>query len=325
MKFMRKSMALLFIIIFTVLFFTEGCSKKRDDPAVTSGKKRISMILKSSDSFFWKLVKAGANEAASKYNVSLEISGPGFETDIKRHLQLIEEQIKTKPDALIIASANLDNILPALKKAKSKKIPVAFIDSDLQWDDKLFYVGTDNSSAGYEIGTFMSTFLKRGDNVVIIRGAEKDINHIERAQGCEKALKASGINVSASEFCDSTYGKASLTMDSLIKQSVPFNAVFATNDEMALGVASSLRNQKKEVPVIGFDGILKALEAVRDGELKATGAQEAYKMGYLSIKTLMDHFEGKEIQKTVFTGITIVDKGGASNEITEIEKILKYN
>jgi ribose transport system substrate-binding protein len=86
-------------------------------------------------------------------------------------------------------------------------------------------------------------------------------------------------------------------MENLLEAYPDIDAVFAQNDEMALGAIEAIKAAGKlgKIIVVGFDAIPDAIEAVKKGEMAATIAQQPYLMGQLAIQKAYDYLESHTI------------------------------
>lgn len=83
----------------------------------------------------------------------------------------------------------------------------------------------------------------------------------------------------------------------IIQAHPEIQAIFAQNDEMALGAVEAIGN--KDIKVVGFDGNEDAIKSVEKGKLFATVAQQPNLMGEESVKTIMDLYNGKKVEKRI--------------------------
>ena len=99
-------------------------------------------------------------------------------------------------------------------------------------------------------------------------------------------------------------------MQSLLDRNIQFDAVFAHNDNMILGVIDALEKIKvQSSPVlIGFDAIREAVQAVKQGRLTATIAQQPAAMGRLSIESAAFYFRGEELPSVIPVELSLVTK-----------------
>lgn len=88
-------------------------------------------------------------------------------------------------------------------------------------------------------------------------------------------------------------------MENLLQGNPDIQAVFAHNDEMALGAIEAIRSSGKEILVVGFDGNEDAVKAVQAGDMSATIAQQPELIGKLAVQAARDILNGKKVEKTI--------------------------
>ena len=152
----------------------------------------------------------------------------------------------------------------------------------------------------------------QGDlRVVEIEGTPGTSACYERGIGFNEELrKYPRIKVAAREVANFDRKEAQVVTQRIILNDNNFDAVFAHNDEMILGAIDALEkseDQRQRI-LIGFDAIREAKEAVRQGRLTATIAQEPETMGRSSIETAVQYFRGQEINPTLFVDLSVVTK-----------------
>ena len=115
----NKSILLLAIITFSLLF---GCASSSDSPQHT-----VTLIAKSTETEFWLSVFAGAEAAATEYNMKLNIVGPETEEDFETQNDMVEEAMENGTEALIFSAihyAKNSEAIDAAAKAASKSWPL---------------------------------------------------------------------------------------------------------------------------------------------------------------------------------------------------------
>ena len=118
---------------------------------------------------------------------------------------------------------------------------------------KSAFVGTDNELGGKMAGEFIAKKLKSGDEVAIIRGAAGDPVHNLRENGAKGALTAAGLKVVAVQPADSDRAKGQSVAENLLTANPNIKAIYATNDEMALGASNAAKAANKTLVIVGFD------------------------------------------------------------------------
>ncbi|MCX7970222.1 MAG: sugar ABC transporter substrate-binding protein [Negativicutes bacterium] len=298
-----------------------GCGPS-DKPA-GDGKIKIGMVVKALNSDYWKMVESGARAAGKDLGVEVAVLGPNAETDVTGQVSMIEDQITRKVSALVVAPSQPSSIGPVLEKAKQAGIPVVLCDTDAKWDDKVSFVGTGNRQGGKLAGEYLAGQLPEKAKVLILRGALGDATHDERAEGCIEALAAGDLEVAAVQPANSERAMAVSVTENILQSRQPFDAVFATNDEMALGALKALDAAGKDVIVVGFDGSLDALNSIEAGDLDATVAQSAYNIGYKGVEAAVKAARGEKVDKRIDTGTEIIDKDNVQEKLAQMAEQMR--
>ena len=279
-------------------------------PAAGSDTLDIAVIVKAVTSDYWKAVGAGVDAAMqSDPTIKASFLGPNEETDIEGQIRIIESAIASKVDAIAVAPSQADQVQPTLEKAVAAGIPVVLIDTDITgFTNKAAFVGTDNRLGGQLGGEFIVKALQAGDEVAIIRGAAGDPVHNQREEGAKTAMEAAGLTVVAVQPADSDRAKGQTVAENLLTANPNLKAIFATNDEMALGAANAAKAAGKSLIIVGFDASPDALQAIQEGVLAGSIAQFAGKIGELGTLTAAQVARGETVEAFVNTGVEVVSK-----------------
>src|SRR3990172_11864879 len=282
---------------------------------------RVACVLKTLSSQYWKIVAAGAKDAAAKNNVELLLAGPPSEDDVEQQINMIEDAIVKRPAVLLLAPSQPPTVIPSLEKARKLGIPVILVDTDVAWPSKATFIGTTNVNAGKQGGQYLSTLLSKGDKVVLIDGAPGNPACGDRLNGAEQALKSAGLIIAAVQPGYSDRDKAMTVMQNILQAQPDVKAVFAANDEMALGSLRALQQAGKKVPVIGTDGIADAAKSILAGELAGTVAQQPYDMGRLAVEAAVKLAQGQKVEPRVDSGTKMITRQNAQAQLEFLAKI----
>jgi ribose transport system substrate-binding protein len=293
-----------------VMIFVVGC--RRSQP---SGEFNIALVTKALDSEFWQRVKDGA-EAAAKDNpeVKLTVQAPQREINIDQQVSILEDLILRKVSALAVVPAGVSEVIPVLNKAKAAGIPVLLVDTDAPWPFKLSYIGTDNRLGGKLAGEFVAKELGGKGKVAVIRGILGVATQEERVAGFRDVIEqAPGMELITVQPANSERPLGMAVMENILTSNPDVSAVFATNDEMALGAmeAISARRLAGKIVLLGFDAGQEAVRAVKDGRMSAVVAQHPYEMGKLAVEAAIKAAKGLPVRERIDTGTTLVTRGNA--------------
>ncbi|SKB02599.1 ribose transport system substrate-binding protein [Sporosarcina newyorkensis] len=327
MKMTKKIM--LFLSLCSVLLLLSACNGAEKNSVKGAEKSdedesyKFGFILKTINSEYWKVLMAGANDAAEELGVEVSFLGPQEETQFEQQVKMIEDQIATGVDALVVAASQPDAMISVLNTAHKKDISVVIADTDMDFEDKVTYIGTKNYDAGKLGGEYLSEFLSGGDKVAIIRGPFGSETHEERTKGFQDALKDKNIEFIVQD-AESDRVKAVNVMENILTSNPDVKAVFATADEMALGAYTTLENKKATgIHLIGFDGTPDGLQAVLEGKMLANVSQSPYQIGYQSVYSAYKARKGEEVEKRIDSGTSVITKDNVEEQIDMLNDYLK--
>lgn len=285
-------------------------------PGTSSGEPvNVAVIVKAVTSDYWRTVEAGVNQAAEQDpNITTSFRGPNAETDIEGQIRIIEAAISEGVDALAVAPSQADQVQPVLQRAVDAGIPVVLIDTDIPgFEAKSAFVGTDNRLGGQLAGEYIAEQLGGSGEVAIIRGAAGDPVHNLREEGATEALEAAGISIVDVQPANSDRAQGQSVAENLLTANPNLAAIYATNDEMALGAAQAAQAAgRNDLIIIGFDASQDGLSGVESGQLAGTIAQFPTQIGELGTLTAAQVARGQEVEPFVNTGVELVTQENLS-------------
>jgi len=310
MKLLFKIILLLFVFQSILLFSCKSTQK--------SGY-RITIVTKAMDSEFWQMLRAGAMDAAKEHpEVKLSVLAPTREINIDQQVNILEDQILKRVSALAVAPCGVAEIKPVLDRAHSKGIQVIAVDTDVDWPHKLSYVGTDNRVGGQLAGQFIVKALNGKGKVALIRGIPGVQTHEDRVAGfLEEIKKFPGIELVALQPANSERDLGLTVMENILTSHPHLDAVFCTNDQMALGALEALdaHHLVGKIIIVGFDAGREAVKAVNEGRLTAVVAQDPYNMGRQAFLAALRAAQGQPVEPRIDTGTMLIDKNNVSDYI----------
>lgn len=284
----------------------------------------LSMILKTNASEFWQIIQAGA-EAYEKEHpdlVKLSIKGPPGETFYEEQLNMITTDLSVDSyDGYLIAPLQSEAVATAI--ANTDKPVVAF-DTNIESDKCLSFIGTGNKEAAKEGAKAAVEAAKAAGweeiKCIEIAGVQGDATNTARMDGYRE-----GINEAGGEFLDDEVQYANATADLAVTSMEAIMNKFpegvaiicSNNDDMALAAARTAADNPAYANTIflGFDGQQSAVQAVLDGELTMTAAQNNYDIGYKAVETMVKILQGEEYETVVDTGTEIITADNAQERL----------
>jgi ribose transport system substrate-binding protein len=273
-------------------------------------------VTKALDSEWWQRVKAGAeDEAKANPGVRLVVLAPEREVNVDQQVSILEDQITNRVAALAVAPTGAAEVIPVLDRARGAGIPVVIFDTDVNWPSKVSYVGSDNRRAGRLGGEYIIKLLSGKGKVAVIRGILGVLTHEDRLAGFQEALReAPGIETVAVQPANSERALGMSVMENLLTRYPDLRAVFATNDQMALGAVEAIaaRNLTGKIAVVGVDATREAVRAVEAGRLSGDVAMHPEALGQSAVEAALKAARGEPVAKRIDTGEELVTKQNAA-------------
>jgi len=309
-----KKWYLILLSLFTavVLFLVITFSSQRNTVTHFSIKEPIQIVLKSNGGQpmdFWDVVKSGIQEAGKEFDIKTEVSGPMFEKEIDKQIEIMNTAIDKHPPLIILAASDYKRLVPSVERADKLGIPIVTLDSGVDSTLPVSFIATDNVAAGIKAGKEMKRILsgRSFHQIAIVSHIKETATAIDREKGVRDVLKKE--NIIGTWFCDVEQEKAyHITLELLENKSL--GGIVALNEVATLGVAKAVeeKNMQNKVIVVGFDNAIKEMSYLESGIIKATVVQKPYNMGYLAVKIAAEYLKGRKVGPRIDTGSILITK-----------------
>ncbi|WP_106769011.1 ribose ABC transporter substrate-binding protein RbsB [Paenibacillus faecalis] len=304
---MRKTV--LFLVSLMLIFVT-GCSleppewaKPKTGGDITDVK--IGLSVSTLNNPFFVSLKDGVVEEASK--LGMEVVIVDAQNDSAKQSNDVDDLIQQGVHVLLINPTDSSAISTVVQTANSLGIPVITLDRSAESGDVEALVASDNVKGGQMAAEFIVEQLGEGVQVIELEGVPGASATRERGKGFHDVADTK-LDVVAKQSADFDRTKGLNVMENLLQGHPDVEAVFAHNDEMALGAIEAIQSSGKDIMVIGFDGNEDALNSINDGKLTATVAQQPELIGQLAVQAAKDVLEGKEVEDTIPAPLKMVTK-----------------
>jgi ribose transport system permease protein len=279
----------------------------------------VAFVPKALNSPFWADMEQAAEREAAAQGVYLISLAADRETDVERQYQIIENLIQQNVDAILLAPSGSKELVPAIRKANEADIPVLILDTRIDQAAAesvgarvLTYIGSDNFEGGAVAGRYLAAKLGGSGNVAIIEGISGHETADQRRLGFLHGVEAfPGIRVVASQTANWERALAYNVAENLLQAHPDLDAIFAANDEMALGAleAMAAARRAEHVHVVGFDAIPDALANIRSGRLLGSVAQFPGEMGRLGVLHAVALLrDGEAPPEEILTRVEMIDR-----------------
>lgn len=290
-----------------------GCGKPAAEPAAGPGATErtpvIGVTLLNLSSEFITMINGAMQAKAKELGVKLIVNDA--QRSAEKQVQQVENFIAQKVDAIVLNPCEVEASSPAVDKALAAGIPIVNVNSETTSRPTAFVGSRDEESARLAMD-FIAKRLGGKGEVVMMHGYMGQAAQLKRDAGAREVLARNpGLHLLADQTAEWDRAKAQTLMENWITaHGDKIDAVFAQNDEMAMGALLALEQAKKKdgILVVGVDAIADALQAVQDGRLDATVFQDARGQGAGAVEAAVRLLRQQPVEKQVFIPFQLVTK-----------------
>ncbi|POM10374.1 LacI family transcriptional regulator [Pseudomonas sp. WP001] len=264
--------------------------------------------MKSLANEFFVTMQEGAKDYQKSHAADFDMITNGIknETDTSAQIDIVNQMILAKVNAIVIAPADSKALVTVLKKASDAGIKVVNIDNRLDPDvlksKKLDipFVGPDNRKGSKLVGDYLAKQLAAGDKVGIIEGVPTTTNAQQRTAGFKDAMDAAGMKIVSTQSGNWEIDQGQKVASAMLSEYPDLKALLAGNDNMALGAVSAVRAAGKagKVLVVGYDNIEAIKPMLQDGRVLATADQAAAQQAVFGIQNALKLVKGEKVEAT---------------------------
>jgi len=290
-----------------------SCSGREDTGKALS----IAVIPKGTTHEFWKSIHAGALKAARELStgdltVNINWKGPMREDDREQQVQVVEGFLSQGVDGIVLAPLDDRALVRPVLEAKRAGIPTVIFDSDLASEEIVSFVATDNYRGGQLAADRMGALLKGRGKVLLLRYQEGSASTTARESGFLDRMKSGFPEVeviSSDQYSGPTRDTAKRASENLLNRyASELSGIFCVNESSTAGMLLALQDigRAGRITFLGFDASDPFVDAMRKGQLHGIVVQNPLRMGYLGVKTMVDHLQGRPVEKRVDTGVWLI-------------------
>ncbi|EOE5506779.1 ribose ABC transporter substrate-binding protein RbsB [Cronobacter sakazakii] len=270
-------------------------------------KDTIALVVSTLNNPFFVSLKDGAQKEAEKLGYELVVLDS--QNNPAKELANVQDLTVRGTKLVLINPTDSDAVGNAVKMANQAKIPVITLDRMASKGDVVSHIASDNIAGGKIAGNYIAKQAGDGAKVIELQGIAGTSAARERGEGFKQAVEAHKLNVLASQPADFDRTKGLNVMQNLLTAHPDVKAVFAQNDEMALGALRALQTAgKTDVMVVGFDGTADGVKAVQDGKMSATVAQQPEQIGVIGVQTADRVLKGEKVRARIPVDLKLVIK-----------------
>lgn len=315
---MRK---LRLIAAATFVVFAAACSQQgpgeASAPAAASSSaaggsanKTIGLAISTQNNPFFVELKDGAQKAAAAAGLQLVVVDA--QDDPARQISGVEDLIQKKVGVILLNPTDSSALAGAVQSANNAHIPVVTLDRAVDGANVASHIASDNLAGGAMAAKFLSQQLQGKGNVLELQGVPGTSAARDRGKGFDDEAQKDGLTIIAQQPANFDRAQGLSVTENLLQAHPNANAIFAQNDEMALGALRALDSGKHgNIIVVAFDGTPDGIKAVKDGKMAATVAQQPGEIGRLGVETAQKLLGNQSVDKSVAVPLKLVTKDSA--------------
>lgn len=291
---MRKRIQMKIVVLLLTAIWSvslTGCGKES-----TLQKAQVAMVVKSTESAFWKSVFAGAGAAATEYNIDLTIAGPATEEDYEAQNEMVRQAMEDGVDVIIFSAVDYNANAEIINQAAQRGIKIVVIDSDVNSEQVSSRIGTNNLQAGIQAAEAALAADAEELYIGIVNydvnsanGQQRELGFRQTVEQDPRVKDVQTINVRSTTEDARAGAREMILADSRI------NVIVTFNEWTSLGVGWAIRDLDRadRIHVVAFDSNVVSVGMLETGEVDALIVQNPYAMGYLGVETAANLINGQ--------------------------------
>jgi ribose transport system substrate-binding protein len=325
-KLMDKVILILVILIAALSIFLYKLQKVEEPIFAKTPQYHFYMVAQNSVDPFWKEVKMGAMDAAKRYNVAIEFNAPKF-NNIQEELQYLDIAILSKVDGIITHVSNSKEFVDLIEEAYKEGIPVVTIENDAKDSKRQAFIGTNSFQLGEEAGKLMIKATKGKANIAIIVSNDYQLDTVNqnlKINGFLDAIKdypqMKVVKVYTSKL--GTLSAEEITQ-SIISSKQNINAIYTTDSVDTIGTAQVIVDFNKvgDIAIVGYGDTADILRYIDKGIIYGTVMSDPYRIGYESVKSMVEIKEKNNVSTFVDIGVNVITKDNVKEYFKRIQSI----
>lgn len=259
---------------------------------------KIHYYLPDLDNLFWKEVVRGVKEESAQLNYFVKaISAEDKSSNQFDQLKSYQDE---NPDAILVSPIEVEKISDLCRDIMKRNIPIVAIDQ--------YMIGcvhasimSGNLTGGISAAKYIGDHMNLNSGVVLVQAPQGYENAALRRKSFINECRQMKLNIVKVIEGGCSRESTKKQMEKFMDEGIDFQAVFAENDVMALGVVDAVNRRKSSSrPVIvGYNGIPEARQSILNRQMDATIQQNPAEMGKSAVDILNKIKMGLNYKETV--------------------------
>ena len=299
---MLKKLATLTMSFVLCSSLLVGCGKNTN-----SDTQKIGLIVSTLNNPFFVDLKTGIENQAKKLGYDVVVLDP--QNDPAKEVSNMEDISVKDVDVVLLNPVDSDSAIASVMVANNLDLPVITVDRAANGGEVVSHVASDNAEGGKMAAQYLINQLGDNANIVELEGIAGSSATRDRGAGFDNEIENSNLNIITKQSADFDRTKGLSVMENIIQSKGDIDAVFAQNDEMALGALKALQDANMDnVLVVGFDATDDAVASVNKGEMSATIAQQPILIGETAVNLTHRFLSGETVEAFAPVELKLISK-----------------
>ncbi|WP_419726679.1 ribose ABC transporter substrate-binding protein RbsB [Terrisporobacter petrolearius] len=299
---MFKKITTIMISLILCTSLLVGCSQKSVD-----NTKKIGLIVSTLNNPFFVDLKSGIESEAKKLGYDVVVLDS--QNDPAKEVSNMEDISVKDVDVVLLNPVDSDSAIASVMVANNLDLPVITVDRVSNGGKVVSHVASDNVEGGKMAAKYLVEKLGNKGNIVELEGIAGSSATRDRGDGFDNKVKNSNLQIITKQSADFDRTKGLSVMENIIQSKGNIDAVFAQNDEMALGALKALQDANmKDVLVVGFDATDDAVISVQKGDMAATIAQQPKLIGKTAVNLAHRFLSGEKVENFAPVELKLIAK-----------------
>lgn len=274
--------------------------------------RTVTLAVSTLNNPFFVDLRDGAQAAADAAGATLNVSDA--QNDPATQANQIADAVTQQSSAVVINPVDSDAAGSAVAPALGASIPVIAVDRAVNGAEVATLVSSDNVQGGRDAAAALVEAMGGSGEILHLQGVPGASASRDRGQGFTEGIQnAGGVTVAAAQPANFDRTQGLNVATNLLQANPDVTGIFAENDEMALGAVQALGEQAgQEVKVFGFDGTDEALQAVQDGRMSGTVAQQPGELGKVAVENALKVIDGETVENQIPVPVQVVTQDNVS-------------
>ncbi|MPM68082.1 Ribose import binding protein RbsB [bioreactor metagenome] len=299
---MFKKVATIMMSLMLCTSLLVGCKQKN-----ISDTKKIGLIVSTLNNPFFVDLKSGIESEAKKLGYDVVVLDS--QNDPAKEVSNMEDISVKNVDVVLLNPVDSDSAIASVMVANNLELPVITVDRASNGGKVVSHVASDNVEGGKMAAKYLVEKLGNKGNIVELEGIAGSSATRDRGAGFDNEIENSNLKIITKQSADFDRTKGLSVMENIIQSKGDIDAVFAQNDEMALGSLKALQDANMDnVLVVGFDATDDAVVSVQKGDMAATIARQPKLIGETAVNLAHRFLSGESVEDFAPVELKLIDK-----------------